>query len=120
MALRTELIIVEQNFNLIAIKESYAVERLTRVTLLLAKVTILFMPISLLTGIFSMQLTDYTFRWGSYWVCFGVIFALSVLGLVWFSFMTSTLEGKMLYRPLTRKILDVSKRLWQSRRKKVS
>lgn len=47
--------LVMMNFNLIAIKESYSVERLTWVTLLLAKITILFTPVTLMTGYFSIQ-----------------------------------------------------------------
>jgi heme/copper-type cytochrome/quinol oxidase subunit 2 len=47
-----------QNLNLVALKESQAVEKLTRTTILLAKVTILFLPVSLMTGYFSMQLTE--------------------------------------------------------------
>merc|ERR1711933_463585 len=41
------------NFNLIAMKESVDMERLTRVTLLLTKATILFLPVSLMSAYFS-------------------------------------------------------------------
>ena len=54
--------LVMMNFNLIAIKESYSVERLTWVTLLLAKITILFTPVTLMTGYFSIQFTDKAFN----------------------------------------------------------
>ncbi|KAK1915647.1 hypothetical protein P3342_003457 [Pyrenophora teres f. teres] len=50
------------NFNLIAIKESNSVERLTWVTLLLAKITILFTPVTLLTGYFSIQFKNTEFE----------------------------------------------------------
>ncbi|KAL9103790.1 MAG: hypothetical protein Q9163_001199 [Psora crenata] len=63
------------NFNLMTMRQSGAVERLTRITILLAKVTILFMPVSLMTGYFSVQIADlegvYTAK--TYWVCFAVI-----------------------------------------------
>ncbi|PIG83512.1 ankyrin repeat-containing protein [Aspergillus arachidicola] len=46
------------NFNLIALKDSQAVEKLTRITILLAKVTILFLPVSLMTAYFSTELKN--------------------------------------------------------------
>ncbi|KAE9987389.1 hypothetical protein EG327_003835 [Venturia inaequalis] len=83
------------NFNLIAIKESYSVERLTRVTLVLAKVTMLFMPVSLMTGYFSSQLTDATFSVKSYWISFAVVLFTSIFGLIVFDVFSATSEGKM-------------------------
>ncbi|KAJ5549581.1 hypothetical protein N7513_006815 [Penicillium frequentans] len=44
------------NFNLIALKDSQAVEKLTRITILLAKATMLFLPVSLMTAYFSTEL----------------------------------------------------------------
>lgn len=89
-------------------KESQAVERLTRITILLAKVTILFMPVSLMTAYFSTQLLDmvnkYTIK--TYWICFAVIMLLSVLSLVVFGAASGTLEGKPIYRSLTRTVWD--------------
>lgn len=48
--------LVLMNFNLVSLKEAHSVERMTRMTILLAKVTIVFLPISLATGYFSMQM----------------------------------------------------------------
>ncbi|KIX98897.1 uncharacterized protein Z520_05358 [Fonsecaea multimorphosa CBS 102226] len=95
--------LVLMNFNLVALKESQAVERLTRTTILLAKATILFLPVSLMTGYFSIQLPEiekiYTLK--TYWLCFLVVSILSVLFLVLFGITTHTLEGQTVYRSIT-------------------
>lgn len=105
------------NFNLITLKESQAVERLTRITILLAKVTILFMPVSLMTGYFSTQIQDlqgiYTAK--TYWICFAVIMTLSFLVLVSFGYYSGTVEGKPVYRSLTQTVLHSSKLAWKTR-----
>ncbi|KAL9608676.1 MAG: hypothetical protein Q9167_006511 [Letrouitia subvulpina] len=108
------------NFNLITLKESHAVERLTRITILLAKVTILFMPVSLMTGYFSVQITDlqgvYTAK--TYWVCFAIIMTLSMGFLIVFGQLSGTVEGRPIYRSLTETFYDFSKRTIGSRRQK--
>ena len=110
----------EQNFNLITLKESHAVERLTRITILLAKVTILFMPVSLMTNYFSTQIEDlqgtYTFK--TYWICFGVIMFLSIIFLLVFGVLSGTLEGKPIYRSLTETIIDLGRGKWRKRKGK--
>ena len=85
--------LVMMNFNLIAIKESLSVERLTWVTLLLAKITILFTPVTLMTGYFSIQFRGLEFEVGGYWWAFGGVFggSLALLGL--FGWVSGTLEG---------------------------
>lgn len=94
------------NFNLLTYKESQAVERLTRITILLAKVTILFMPVSLMTAYFSTQLEDLAgvYNVKTYWVSFAVIATLSLLFLVIFGAVSGTLEGKPIYRTLTQTV----------------
>jgi Mg2+ and Co2+ transporter CorA len=106
------------NFNLIAIKESYSVERLTRITLLLAKVTMLFMPVSLMTGYFSSQLTDARFTVKSYWTWFAVVLSASILGLCIFDILSGSNEGKMDLRSYGTKIKELLVRLWAGRRRK--
>lgn len=102
-SIRESLVMV--NFNLISIRESDAVERLTRITILLAKVTILFLPVSLMTAYFSTQLEDNTtFTIQTYWISFAVIFALSWLGLWVFGKISGTVETAMVYRPLNQVI----------------
>lgn len=91
----------KQNFNLIALKESQAVERLTRITILLAKVTILFLPVSLLTAYFSASPLTQGYNKKTYWTCFAVIMALSFLGLAAFGQLSGTVEGKPIYRSLS-------------------
>lgn len=99
-------------FNLIAIKDSQAVERLTRTTILLAKVTILFLPVSLMTGYFSTEIKDlqgaYTAK--TYWVTFAVIMVLSILGLLVFGRISDTVEGKPIYRSIEKTFFDSLRR----------
>ena len=100
-----------QNFNLIQLKEAQAVEKLTRITILLAKATILFLPVSLMTGYFSVQIADlqgvYTVQ--TYWLCFLVIAILSIVFLIIFGFASDTVEGRTVYKSLWRTFVDFSK-----------
>jgi hypothetical protein len=96
------------------------VERLTRITLLLAKVTILFIPISLMTAYFSTQLQGVVFTLKEYWISFAVILALSAAALIIFGLASGTIEGKVVYRPLTRIVFDVTKGIFLYRRKKLA
>lgn len=95
---------VFQNFNLVALKESQAVEKLTRTTILLTKATILFLPVSLMTGYFSVQLTEIEelYNLKTYWVCFLVVVVTSIIGLVTFSVATDRVGGRTTYKSLTR------------------
>lgn len=108
-----------QNFNLIALKDSKAVEKLTRITILLAKVTILFLPVSLMTGYFSTELAQVkgVYTVNEYWVSFGVIMFLSIVLLVVFGVASNTIEGKTIYQSLSRTFFQSSKnRMSQPRR----
>ncbi|KAI9372478.1 hypothetical protein BJX61DRAFT_442380 [Aspergillus egyptiacus] len=99
------------NFNLIALKDSQAVEKLTRITVLLAKVTILFLPVSLMTGYFSTELEDVkgVYTQVEYWVSFTVIVVLSVVLLMLFGYVSDTVEGKTIYRSMFRTFFRKSK-----------
>lgn len=101
-----------QNFNLVSLTESQAVETLTRTTILLAKATILFLPVSLMTGYFSVQLQeiDNLYSLTTYWVCFMVVVLVSILGLVVFDGLTSKVRGRMTYKSLTRMGVERLKR----------
>ncbi|MCJ1478643.1 hypothetical protein MMC13_007324 [Lambiella insularis] len=92
------------NFNLIAIKESSAVESLTRITILLAKVTILFLPVSLMTAYFTVQLSDIggPYTVATYWASFAVLMALSFIFLLVFGKLSGTQESKPIYQSLTK------------------
>ncbi|OAK98970.1 hypothetical protein IQ06DRAFT_25836 [Phaeosphaeriaceae sp. SRC1lsM3a] len=102
--------LVMMNFNLIAIKESFSVERLTWVTLLLAKITILFTPVTLMTGYFSIQFKDTEFEMNVYWWAFLVVFGVSLLLLFAFSWFSGTLQGKIVTRSWSRVAVDFSRR----------
>ncbi|KAF2401545.1 hypothetical protein EJ06DRAFT_492863 [Trichodelitschia bisporula] len=106
---------VMMNFNLIAIKESYSVERLSRITILLAKVTILFMPISVVCAYFSCQFTDQSFQVKAFWEWFAGVFAASIVALSIFSMTTGTNESSLLYKPLSRKAWELGVRLMRRR-----
>ncbi|KAL5425674.1 hypothetical protein PMIN04_002450 [Paraphaeosphaeria minitans] len=110
--------LVMMNYNLIAIKESFSVERLTRVTLLLAKVTIVFMPVTLMTGYFSIQFAGLEFTVKSYWWAFAVVLVVSMVLLFFFSFFSGTFEGKIITRLWSRIMFDVSRRWLAHKRKK--
>ena len=96
---------------MIALKDSQAVEKLTRITILLAKVTILFLPVSLMTGYFSTELRnvkgEYTIN--QYWVSFGVIMFLSMVLLWIFGYASDTVEGKTIYQSLSRSFFRMSR-----------
>ncbi|KAF2706874.1 hypothetical protein K504DRAFT_384788 [Pleomassaria siparia CBS 279.74] len=108
--------LVMMNFNLIAIKESFSVERLTRVTLLLAKVTLVFMPVTLMTGYFSIQFSGVEFQVKSYWWSFAVILGVSLVLLFLFSLVSGSFEGKIITRPLSRMVVDFGRRKVVGRR----
>lgn len=97
-------------------------ERLTRITILLAKVTILFLPVSLMTGYFSVQIKDLdgVYSWKTYWACFGVIMVLSILLLFFFGKASDTLEGAPVYKSVTRTSLDLFRRVSGQKKKKKS
>lgn len=93
-------------------------ERLTRVTLLLAKVTILFMPVTLMTGYFSVNFQGTEFSVQSYWWAFGIVLGVSCVLVFLFSFFSGTMEGKIVTKPWSRMLYDVSKRWVMHRRKR--
>ncbi|KAL4866466.1 hypothetical protein BDV12DRAFT_172845 [Aspergillus spectabilis] len=106
------------NFNLIALKDSQAVEKLTRITILLAKVTILFLPVSLMTGYFSTELEGVkgVYTQTQFWVAFAVIIVLSVILLMLFGYVSDTVEGKTVYRSMFRTFFRKSKNKLYDRR----
>ncbi|KAJ5707680.1 hypothetical protein N7488_007481 [Penicillium malachiteum] len=92
------------NFNLIALKDSQAVEKLTRITILLAKATMLFLPVSLMTAYFSTELQGVKGGYTKidYWASFAVIFFLTLVLLAMFGLASDTVEGKTIYRSLVK------------------
>ncbi|KAF2856212.1 hypothetical protein T440DRAFT_463549 [Plenodomus tracheiphilus IPT5] len=110
--------LVMMNFNLIAIKESFSVERLTWVTLLLAKITILFTPVTLMTGYFSIQFKNTEFEIKNFWWTFGIVFGASLGLLFLFSLVSDTFEGKIITKSWSRKAVDGGRRYLGRRVKK--
>lgn len=108
-----------QNFNFIALKDSQAVEKLTRITVLLGKGTILFLPVSLMTAYFSTQIDDLqgVYTKSDYWVSFAVIMFLSAAVLVIFGYASDTVEGRTIYRSLVRTFFRSSRDRISHRRK---
>ncbi|KAJ5797329.1 uncharacterized protein N7503_006625 [Penicillium pulvis] len=108
------------NFNLIALKDSQAVEKLTRITILLAKATMLFLPVSLMTAYFSTELQGVKggYTKVDYWVSFAVIFFLTLILLTVFGFASDTVEGRTIYRSLVKSFFRSSRqRISKPRRK---
>jgi hypothetical protein len=100
-----------ENFNLIALKDSQAVEKLTRITILLAKATIMFLPVSLMSQYFSIQIPDIgdPLSLRAYWISFAVLMVLSISILTLFGYASDTVEGKTIYRSVTRTLFSSSK-----------
>ena len=94
--------LVAMNFNLIAIKESLDVERLTRITLLLTKATILFLPVSLLMAYFSIPLREAEYGVGQFWVAFAVVFVLSWMALFAFGVFSGSVQTVDFWKGLWR------------------
>jgi len=66
------------------------VEQLTRTTILLAKVAIVFMPVSLATGYFSMQVQGIeSVSLTTYWFTFMVVVMITVLFLGAFEYLSA-------------------------------
>lgn len=84
--------LVTTNFSLIAMKESLDMERLTKITLLITKATILFLPISLMSAYFSVQFTGVEYTVKEYWVSFSVILAMSWIMLFAFGVVSGSVE----------------------------
>ncbi|KAJ6114280.1 hypothetical protein N7486_000058 [Penicillium sp. IBT 16267x] len=108
------------NFNLIALKDSQAVEKLTRITILLAKATMLFLPVSLMTAYFSTDVQGVKggYTKADYWVSFAVIFFFTLILLTVFGIASDTVEGKTIYRSLVKSFLRSSReRISKPRRK---
>ncbi|RDW88942.1 hypothetical protein BP6252_00974 [Coleophoma cylindrospora] len=91
--------LISTYFNLNAQKDSEATARLTRSATLLAKLSVLFLPVSLMTSYFSVQINDlagvYTAR--DYWSAFAVIMSISFISIFLLSkslmWITETLEA---------------------------
>ena len=91
-------------FNLISLKQSTTVELLTRVTIWLAGFTFVFLPLSLVTGYFSMQLKGFQDKYTaeSFWGAAGVAIALTLVVLYTVGKSTGTMKLGTLWRGVKR------------------
>lgn len=87
--------LVSMNFSLIGMRESTYVEKLTRITILLSKATLLFLPVSLLTAYGSLPDSNVSVK--AYWIAFAVLLAVTFMLILAFGVLTQTLEGSLLY-----------------------
>ncbi|KAM0722987.1 hypothetical protein Q7P37_001185 [Cladosporium fusiforme] len=94
--------LVSLNFSLLTLKESLDVEHLTRITLLLTKFTILFLPASLVMAYFSVPLEQIEYTIGQFWVAFTVVFVLSWSALVTFGIASNTLQIGWIWRGMVK------------------
>ena len=87
-------------FNLISLKQSTTVELLTRVTIWFAGFTFVFLPLTLVTGYFSMQLMDTQSKYGqrTFWGSAGVTMALTITVLYTVGKSTGTMEFDTMWR----------------------
>ncbi|KAH6678354.1 hypothetical protein B0J14DRAFT_582510 [Halenospora varia] len=93
--------LINTYFNINAQKDSEATARLTRAATLLAKLSVLFLPVSLMTAYFSIQIQEiqnlYTLK--DYWYSFAVIICISFLFLFFFGkllmLITETLDDSV-------------------------
>ncbi|RYP46700.1 hypothetical protein DL768_007133 [Monosporascus sp. mg162] len=110
-------------FNLTQQKDSHATAKLNRSATLLAKLSVLFLPVSLMTSYFGVEISDLNDYWTgeTYWYTFAVILCLSFLCLAFLGrmlmFFSDTLDelGRQfwkLVRAGSRRVLG-----WPSRRK---
>lgn len=96
-----------QNYNLIPLREAQTIERLTRTTILLAKVTILFLPIGLATSYFSMQLKDIeSVPVQSYWFTFLAVVLVTIACLIVFELLSARYSGLLIYKGFARMALE--------------
>ncbi|KAF8471195.1 hypothetical protein BDZ91DRAFT_516405 [Kalaharituber pfeilii] len=73
--------LVSMTFQLIAFKQTSVVEKLTRVAILFAGATIVFLPLTLLTGFFSMEIVGMKDRWreAHFWGSSGVAILITLI-----------------------------------------
>lgn len=90
-----------ETFNLLAIKESLDVERLTRITLLLTKCTILFLPVSFMATYFAVPLANVgAYTVADFWVSFAVVLVLSWGALLVFGVFSGSVQTGVFFREL--------------------
>nr|POE49305.1 hypothetical protein CFP56_32455 [Quercus suber] len=92
--------LVAMNFNLIAIKESLDVEKLTRITLFLTKATFLFLPVSLVIGYFSIDLVGIEYTVAQFWTAASIMLVLSFTALSVFGLWSGSMQSFIWLEPI--------------------
>ncbi|RYP16468.1 hypothetical protein DL765_005145 [Monosporascus sp. GIB2] len=84
-------------FNLTQQKDSHATAKLNRSATLLAKLSVLFLPTSFMTGYYGVEISDLNNHWTAetYWHSFAVVASLSVLALFFFGRMIMFFSDKL-------------------------
>lgn len=106
--------LVTLNFNLIAMQESLDMDRLNRVTLLITKATILFLPVSLMTTYFGCQLNNVEYTVKDYWISFAVIFLLSWVALFILGVFSGNADTVLFFSGVCQAVKKVSGRAIRS------
>lgn len=90
--------LITLNFSLIAMKESLAMDRMSRVTLLITKATVLFLPASLMSSYFGLSLEGVHYTVREYWTSFAVILLLSWIALFVFGVVSGSEQTIAFFR----------------------
>jgi len=78
------------------------------------------MPVTLMTGYFSIQFAGVEFQLKTYWWAFIVILGVSLVMLFLFSLFSGSFEAKMVTKPWSKAVIDFSKRVLVGRHRKVN
>ncbi|KAK0273163.1 hypothetical protein LTR54_008853 [Friedmanniomyces endolithicus] len=84
--------LVTLNFNLLALRDTLAMEKLTKVALLITKATLLFLPVSLMSAYFGLSLGGGEYTVVEYWLYFAVVLVCSWVGLVGFGVINGSAQ----------------------------
>lgn len=73
-----------------------------------------------MTGYFSVQIPNTEFTLKKYWIAFGVILAVSLIGLIGFEYISKTVRGWLVYQSFVKALwfLPKSWRTAQDEKKK--
>jgi flagellar biosynthesis protein FliP len=86
-----------QYFQITNQKDSRATAKLTRNANLLTKFGVIFLPVTLMTSYFSVQIPDLTdnYTGTTYWASFGVVLGISLILLLFFGKLLASLSNAL-------------------------
>ena len=70
-----------------------------------------------MSSYFSADLVDTQFTVHAFWTAFGIVLGSSLILIFAFGAYSGTMEGKIIHKPLSKKVLDISRTFVKSRRK---